>query len=333
MIYRLRIIGVDASADLAVLEMINEGQIDFRWVGQHPSIIWGDEREVTIGKSIINISNPLRKDLQSFVKGNIRDNRWFDNLGDIQVSCVITTLLVYASSCGSPILDAETGLCLEIVSFGILDTLMKTEIGFGSGCGVSTIKFILDHIFNNRSVSPITANNGEQYLTNNKGYFGNIRYVGANTNNILTLHPNNYRNLQIRGFILTQIDPNGPFARPLNGATPVRVGDIIVWVRYNGKTTVIGLGDGQEPLGNVLWRINPSNNSNNIFEIGLIRNPNVNSRIEIVRVRMDINYNPTKERPPNSNNFLFFDNSNVSGCTNEHLELCPYTVFDCILTG
>lgn len=62
-------------------------------------------------------------------------------------------------------------------------------------------------------------------------------------------------------------------ARPLDCAAPVQSGDIIVWIRFNGKTTVIGPGNGEEPLGDVLWRINPSDNNNNIIEIGLIRNP------------------------------------------------------------
>jgi len=298
--YKLEIVGVDAKADVAVLRLINEGQIDFPRVGKHPTIIFGDERKVPTGKTIFNISTPLAKDLQSFVKGSLRDDRWFDTFGNIRVSCVTTSLLVYASSSGSPVLDAETGLCLGIVSFGFSDTANTTAIGFGGGCGASTIKLIIDHILNNRSVTLIIANNGTRYVTNKKGYFGLIEYIGANTNNIHRLYPDNYVNLQSRGFILTKADPNGPLARPLDGP-PVNVGDIIVWIKFDGKTIIIGSGTNQDPLGTVLWKINPSDNNNNIIEIGLIRNPHVNSNIEPLTVRMNINYNPATEIPPTGN--------------------------------
>lgn len=52
LIYKLRLIGVDATADVAVFEMINEDQIVFPRLGQHPTIVLGDKRGIPIGKNI-----------------------------------------------------------------------------------------------------------------------------------------------------------------------------------------------------------------------------------------------------------------------------------------
>lgn len=104
-------------------------------------------------EKILNICSPLHKDLHSFVHGHLRDNKWFDNLGNIRISCVVTSLLVYASSSGSPVLDEETGLHLGIVNFGFTDEVTNTtDIGFCGGCGISTIKIILDRILNNINI-------------------------------------------------------------------------------------------------------------------------------------------------------------------------------------
>ncbi len=306
LIYKARIIGVDATADVAVLQLIRENQIDFPQVGKHPTIRLGDETKTLAGTDIFNISNPLLKDRNSFVRGSIRDNKWFDNTGNEIVSCVTTDLLVYTGCSGSPILDSKTGFCLGIIDFGFTDASNVNNIGFGGGCGVSTMKIIFDHILNKKNVQVVHANDGTTYLTNLKGFLGYITYIGANANSITNLYPTNYQKLQVRGIILTKIDPLGPLAKPLDNAQPLKLGDIIVSLtRSNGVRTVFGPGVDQFPVGDPLWRINPLDNCNNVVELGIIRNPSVNSKIETIRVRLNQTYDPLYERP-NTNNIMLF---------------------------
>ncbi len=305
LIFKARIIGVDATADVAILELIRENQIDFPQVSQHPFINLGDEKKTLPGTDIFNISNPLTKDRDSFVRGSIRDNKWFDNTGSIIVSCITTDLLVYPGCSGSPILDSKTGLCLGIIDFGFTDSMDINNIGFVGGCGVSTLKIILNHILNFKSVQTVKANDGTIYLTNLKGFLGYINFIGANANSITNLFPSNYQKLQVRGIILTKIDPMGPLATPLNNAQPLKLGDIIVSLtRSNGVRTIFGPGQDQFPVGEPLWKINPLDNCKNIVDLGIIRNPSVNSKIELIKVRLNQTYDPVYERPNTDNRTL-----------------------------
>ncbi len=304
LLYKAKIIGVDATADVAVLELINEGQIDFPRVGKNIVVKLGNELKTPTTTKIFNISNPLLKNRNSYVEGNIRDNLWFDNSGNYIVSCVVTDLLVYPGSSGSPVFDYNTGLCLGIISFGFTDADKINDIGFGGGCGISTIKIILKNIFNNVSVNLVTANNGTQYLTNLKGFFGYVHWIAANANFISSIYPRNYKNLQLRGIILTKIDPLGPLAHPLNNAKPLALGDIIVSLTLNGVRYVFGGGTNEVPVGLPLWKINPLDNKNNVVELEIIRNPNINSKLERIKVRLNQINNPVYERPNTNNKLL-----------------------------
>ncbi len=191
---------------------------------------------------------------------------------------------------------------IGILSFGFTDNANVNNIGFVGDCGVSTIKIIINHKLNNKNVQTVRANDGTQYLTNLKGFFGYVHWIGANANSITNLYPTNYQKLQIRGIILTKIDPLGPLAHPLDNVQPLQLGDIIVSLtRSNGMKTVFGPGVDQYPVGYSLWRINPLNNCKNIVELGIIRNPSVNSRIETIRVRLNQTYDAIYERPENIN--------------------------------
>jgi len=304
--YRAKIVGVDATADVAVLRLINQGQLQFPRVGKHPTIEFGNEFEVHVGEPIFNISNPLFKDHHSFTSGHMRDNKWADVTGKHICSSITTDLLVYSGSSGSPVLDSKTGLCLGIVSFGFTDNNNINNIGFGGGTGSSTLLIILDHIFNNKSVALVMANNGERYLTNLKGYFGKVTWVNAVTTTITALYPNNFQNLQSQGIILTKTDINSPLAHPIDNSRPLTIGDIIISLTHNDVKTVFGSGTNQFAVGFPLWRINPSDNRNNIVTLEVIRNPKTNSRIETIKVRLNINYNPSTEKPPNTNTLLGF---------------------------
>ena len=225
LVYRLCLVGVDATADVAVLRIIDDLQKEFPQFGCHPAIKFGNELRTPIGAKIFNISNPLGKDTQSFTIGYVRDNAWFDNTGNIIVSCITTSLLVYPSSSGSPVLDADTGRCLGIVSFGFTDSSDVNNIGFAVGCGASMMKIILSNILNNKNVACITAD-CKNYVTNLKGFLGNIAYVGNNAATISTLFTDNFANLKIEGILITQVDPYGPLARPIKGEK-INVGDVI----------------------------------------------------------------------------------------------------------
>ena len=298
LVYSLKIVGVDATADVAILKINTCEHSDIPNYKSHPSITLGNELKTPVGTNVLNISNPLDKDLQSLAIAPIRNNKWFDNTGSFIASNVTTSLLVYPASSGSPVIDINTELCISIIGFGFTDESNVNEIGFSGGCGANTIKIIVDHILNKKSVNPVI---GQKYLTNLKGYLGDITWRGADTLVLSIFYPNTYMKLQLRGFLLLKNDPNGPLSNLLGGAPPLSNGDIIVWAKHNGKKIEFGGGSDQFPLGTMLWPIDPDNKDDNVIKLGVIRNPENNTKIEVVKTKLNINPDQNTERPPQGN--------------------------------
>lgn len=289
--YGLQLLGVDATADVSV--SILQAAKGMPRPGKHPMIELQDTTDSRVGDPVFNMSAPLNRAVQCFVSGTIRDNKWFDPQGHFIVGCLLTDLLVYGASSGSPVLDSNTGRCLGIVSFGL-----RGAAGFGGGCNSFTMNRILDNIIGRKNVNVVTGNDGSRYLTNLKGYLGRVQWLGVNvfTMSNLFLHTK-----QLQGFVLTQTDPASPLSRLLHGAPPLRVGDIVLWgqrktTKGKGKKMIFGDAEGQVPVGNLLWFVNPEKSCCNLVRFGVIRH--ASSRVEEVETRLDIHYDPQTELVP-----------------------------------
>jgi hypothetical protein len=291
-VYETEILGVDGLADVAILRIVPTGHQPRVNPDKHPTIKFSCKKP-KVGQTVFNISNPLNKDLGSFVSGTIRDPEWFDNSGTQLAANIVTNLLVYPASSGSPVLD-EHGKCLGLVAFGFANAdLDVQEVGFGGGCDAPTLKRIICNIMTHHSVNPVP---GQNYVTNLKGYLGDTQILGINTYTIQSLFPSNFNRLQIRGFVLTTVDVNSPLANLID-APPLQPGDIVVWgQKRHGKRIVFGASLNQRPIGDLLWFVNPK--GDNLVTFGVIRDPMHNTEISKVRTHLNLIPDPNIEAPP-----------------------------------
>jgi hypothetical protein len=281
-VFRAEIVGVDATADVGVLRLRGRGTPR---VGRHPTIAL--QTRCRAGDRVVNLSSPLNRDRNSFVEGTVRSVSWFDNSGQQIVGCLLTNLLVYGASSGSPVLHARTRRCVGLVSFGF-------ATGFCGGCGSHTLRRILRNVLGHRNVQKVPEAPSEGYVSNLKGYLGPVQWVGVDSFTLTNLYPQNASKLEMRGFILTATSPDSPLSNLLHGAPPLQAGDIVVWGQHDGRRLVFG--EGLSAVGDLLWWINPRRGP--VVKFGIIRHPATNSRLQVVEARLDLSYNPATETPP-----------------------------------
>ena len=119
----------------------------------------------------------------------------------------------------------------------------------------------------------------------------NIFYIiwrGADILVLSIFYPD--KNLEIREFILVKNDPNGPLSNLLNNSHPLSNSNIIIWKKYDSKKINFEGGEYQSSIEKFLWPIDPSS-KDNIIKLEVIRNPENNTKIEIVKARLNINPN------------------------------------------
>ena len=286
----LKIVGVDASANVAVLDLVDASY--YRYLKNHHFIQFANSRKVDTSDYVCNISNPLNKDLQTFTEGSVRDYEYFDVTGRNQVSCVVTDLLVYASSSGSPLLNRK-GQCIALLTFGFVDAFESAQTGFSGGCDSRTLRHIVHNIVRKRHVVELLPG----YVSHVKGYLGPITYLGVTNYSLTSLYPTNYEHLQLRGIILTSTSSLSPLSHLLYNEPPLAVGDIIVWGQHNGNRYYFGNGRRQQPLGNLLWFIDPLSSHNKV-SFGVIRSPSTNSRVTKVKTLLNTVIDPSIENVP-----------------------------------
>ena len=162
------------------------------------------------------------------------------------------------------------------------------------------------------STEPLTFN-GLTYLSNLKGWLGNVSYKRMSTQYIMKEYTNDVGRLDIKGIYITGFgDDTSPLLHPLDGAEPLSPWDIITAISFpdgvcppipvDTETVQIGVSDFQIPIGAALWNYNPNDDNNNIATLKVIYRPSVNSKETRIRVRL--NQIPPVEAPPNRNTNL-----------------------------
>jgi len=292
--YKLKIVGVDGLADMAVCKIVSQKGQERPEIGKHKTITIGNNLTTLPGATMFNIANPLAKDLWSISKGTLRDNKYLDPTGKYLSGCITTSVPVYPSCSGSPFLNLD-GECLGLVSFGFIDGKQNTQAGFAGGVGAFTMKIILDNIISKKHVDIIETNNGKTYLSNRKAWFGHTDYISINQN-IYYAFKDNYANLNLNGISMTRIPKNSPLANPIKGE-PLREKDIILSLtnKYGEKINIGSTRDRYSP-GIALWTFDPKECAISTLEI--IRNPKKNSNIDIIEVDFSLEIKSDEEAPP-----------------------------------
>jgi len=311
--YELKIIGVDGFADCAILWIKDEHTYkEIPSYKCHPHFKIGNNLSEKNGIRITNISNPLGKDVGSVVSGNLRDNKYNSPNQELKAGSITTSCPVYPSSSGSCVINNK-GRVLGLISFGFIQQGNVQTAAFAGGTGAYTLKIIIKNIMSGNNVQKI-----DYYLSNLKGWFGDITYNTVTARFLNLLYPNNFKNLKIRGLILDEITEESPLTKPLKGKALKRY-DIIVaiWDPTTEKYLEIGPSEDQYPPGIALWRYNPL--KNNIVKLKVIYDPKSNSKVEEISVKLDLIPNPelipTFGRSLSNNNGMFDVNTfQISSC-------------------
>ena len=284
--YELKIIGVDGFADCAILWIKDEDSYkEIPSYRCHPHFKIGDNLNDPTGIRVINISNPLGKDVGSVVTGNLRDDKYNPPNQELKAGCITTSCPVYPSSSGSCVFDFK-GKVVGIISFGFIQEGNVQTAAFAGGTGAHTLNIIIKNIMTGKNVQKI-----DYYLSNLKGWFGDITYNTVTARFLNLAYPNNFKNLKIRGLILDEIKEESPLSNPIKGK-PLKQYDIIVaiWDPSVDKYLEIGPSEDQYPPGIAMWRYNPL--KNNIAKLRVIYDPDKNSKVEEISVKLDVIPNP-----------------------------------------
>jgi len=314
--YELKIIGVDGFADCAILWIKDEHTYkEIPSYKCHPHFKIGNNLSEKNGIRITNISNPLGKDVGSVVSGNLRDDKYNSPNQELKAGSITTSCPVYPSSSGSCVINNK-GRVLGLISFGFIQRGNVQTAAFAGGTGAYTLKIIIKNIMSGNNVQKI-----DYYLSNLKGWFGDITYNTVTARFLNLLYPNNFKNLKIRGLILDEITEESPLTKPLKGKALKRY-DIIVaiWDPTTEKYLEIGPGEDQYPPGIALWRYNPS--KNNIVKLKVIYDPKSNSKVEEISVKLDLIPNP--ELIPTFGRSLFDRSEEIYNVDTFQISSCVY---------
>ena len=313
-VFRMQIAICDGFADVTILRFdpSNKGSLPSPYCHPYCKIV-NNYNEKT-GEMVCNISNPLDKDVASIVRGTLRDEKYFSGSSSIKASCITTSCPVYPTSSGSAISN-ECGQCIGMVTFGFISSPGISQAAFSGGVGGYTLRIIINHLKTGYSTETITAR-GQTYLSNLKGWFGEVSYDRVSTKYLSTNYQNRLSEFKIKGIYLTEVAKDSTLSHPLDGAEPLQKNDIITEISFpdgvrppidvNTETVQIGVSDLQLPLGAALWNYNPRD-ENNIATLKVIYKPSVNSKQTKIRVRL---YQiPEVEYPPNGNSNLAGDDT------------------------
>lgn len=271
-IFPLRIVCVDVHADIAVLQ--------FPRNALHPCknifIKFENNLNQRIGGVCWTSGNPLGSDEASFVAGTIRDNKLSGVNGLFIIELISYDLLVYANNSGCPILNSQ-GKVIGICSYTYNNVTTGDPLaGFGGGCGSYMMKPIVYNLIDGRHSSRIN----HEYYQYQKPYFGDTEFVLLTSDYILYHYPDNYKHLDVVGFVLNTLG-NNPFKR-----AGLRQGDIITQIRNKqGVWVKLGAYDDYYAIGSVLWEYNPKYKP--CVEIEYIPDPNCNCRRYYKKVTFD----------------------------------------------
>lgn len=123
-VYEADLLAADASADIAVLH-INKSKT---WnIGLpklkkkcHPYLCWGSSRRTCKASTVHSIGGNANNDYQSFNTGVVRDNRYYDQTGQLAPELLNTSLEMSDDQVGSPFLD-KNGLIIGMFTRNLGD--------------------------------------------------------------------------------------------------------------------------------------------------------------------------------------------------------------------
>lgn len=129
-VYRLKIIGVDASNDIAVLHPVEDAAPYDTYIdlNKQTHFSFGDSRKTRIGSEIAVLGNPEGIEQQSFTVGVVRDNIHTVPNGVQPCEAIMTDSSVSGGNSGSPIIT-KTGHVVGILGFSYTGTVEQINGG------------------------------------------------------------------------------------------------------------------------------------------------------------------------------------------------------------
>lgn len=297
----LKIVGVDATSDIAVCDFDEEKNItEHIPVAEHSnSLEFGDNRKEKVGNMCFTIGDPLDADSSSLTTGIIRDEKFTGVKGVFINEQITTDFNVYPSTSGAPIFNKD-GLVIGMISFAYSLTQQNIDIitpGFSGGISSHIMKPVIHNLIKKVQSTQILfkgkhMSDVKSYYSYRKGYLGDIDWVGVTPTTLIQLYPQNYKNLKIKGIIITKVNSDQNVLKH-----KVQEGDIITEIQTpSGEFVKIGTHDNEYSIGSVLWYYDP--NESPKIKLKVIHDPNKNYKESVVQIKLDINYNPEKESPP-----------------------------------
>ena len=245
LVYKCRIIGISAAADVAVLKVDDSDPYNsINPILTNQSFLEFGERK-TPGQKCYVIGDPLGLDVQSISDGIIRDPKYFPSspFANI-VEAMFITAPTFQGNSGSPILDKE-GKVIGLLTFGFLlnvqpssDLVVASETLSG-GISQHILEPIVKALTQESNPHKNETTNPPSY---EKGYLGMVS-MPVNIN-VLSVIPNYH---EAKGFFILGLEATGPAA----AAIPVGLsaGDILL--SFDGFD--LGIFSGQVPPTSISW--------------------------------------------------------------------------------
>ena len=256
-VYRMKIIGVDASNDIAVLHPISDDgtYID---LNNQISMSFGKSRSVKIGSMATIIGNPAGLDQQSLTFGIVRDNMHTIYFGSQPCESILTDSSISSGNSGSPILDSN-GLVIGILSFGYGGNIDDLN----GGPAQYVVQPIVERIINGMGKESEWTDSKGNY--SKKGFLG-IRYTAVSIPQIINwdgigtwsrkgVYVSSSRHSELVGKILISIND-------------IIIGDIQGQVAPGSITSLLKSGTEVK-----IVYVNPKENLNNEKEISIVLDP------------------------------------------------------------
>jgi len=247
-VYKCSIVGVDGSGDIAVLKAHSESGGPS---GITPDLVsqsyleWGNNQDLTPGDPAYIIGDPLGLDVQSMVRGVVRDGKFTTPDNAMPFECVMVDCSAFGGNSGSPIVNK---FCQAIGIFTFVYVVTDDGGGshgsetFGGGPASHVVEEVTRALIDGSSPDALSVTSGD-YLYFNKGFLGltawhRVRHFDY-ADDFGFIGPTG---VNIQGIVIETM------TTPLS-SSGIAVGDWIVTI--DGIS--VGNLDGQCAIGSVTW--------------------------------------------------------------------------------
>lgn len=234
-VFSLNIVGVDATSDVAICGFAEDNK-NIPVFGKSKTVKFADSRKEKEGNNCFTIGDPLDADSSSVSNGIIRDPKFMGVKGVFINELLVTTLDVFPSTSGSAVYNCK-GNVIGIISFDYSTPNpanpndKQLTPGFCGGLSSHMMYPIVTNLIKDVQSSKLAHIRGPPYYTYRKGYLEDISWVGITPLTLVNLYPNNYKDLYLRGIVITAINSDyNVLTKPVSGL-PINVGDIITAVQ------------------------------------------------------------------------------------------------------